>query len=152
VKRLLALIAVITVFASASSAGEETPIYPLSLDLSSETTAEAAASLLRDDGWEVETAEDNLSLSAKRDEATLEMSWLDKTYLRDVTYAESWDDSWKCKDRLAEWVEWFKLVNGKPMLDTETFHYWNIPGMEIWFEVTESGGGAATLTCSITFL
>jgi hypothetical protein len=148
VNKLLVLITVLPVLA----AGGETPIYPLSLDLSGETTAEAAASLLTDDGWEVVTAEDNLSLSATRDEATLKLSWFDENYLRDVTYTELWDDSWKCKDRLAEWVDWFKLVNGKAMVDTETFHYWNIPGMEIWFEVTESGGGSATLACSLTFL
>ncbi|HUT99055.1 MAG TPA: hypothetical protein VM054_08265 [bacterium] len=150
--RLLLLIAVFSVLASASRAGEETPVYPLCLDLSIETTSEGAASLLREDGWEVSTAENNLSLDASRDGATLTLGWLDETYLRDVTYTEPWDDAWKCKDRLAEWVEWFRLLNGKPMVDTETFHYWNIPGMEVWFEITEAGGGAATLTCSITFL
>ncbi|MCX7022132.1 MAG: hypothetical protein NTW26_07675 [bacterium] len=73
-KRLLLLIAVFPVLTSASRAGEEIPVYPLSLDL-----------------W-------------------------------------------------------------KPMVDSETFHYWNIPGMEVWFEITEASGGAATLTCCITFL
>ncbi|OGD72467.1 MAG: hypothetical protein A2Y64_05320 [Candidatus Coatesbacteria bacterium RBG_13_66_14] len=146
------LIAVISALASASRAGEEIPVYPLGLDLSSETTSEGVASLLREEGWDVSTAEDSLSLSAERTGATLTMSWLDATYLRDVTYTEPWDDAWNCKERFAEWVEWFRFINGKPMVDTETFHYWNIPGMEVWFEITETGGGAATLTCSITFL
>jgi hypothetical protein len=148
VKRLLLLIAVFPVLA----AGEQTQIYPLDLGLASETTAEEAASLLRGEGWEVETAEDDLSLSASRDGATFDLSWLDETYLRDATYTELWDDAWECQERFTEWVEWFRLMNGKPMVESETFRYWNIPGMEVWFEITESEGGAATLTCSFTFL
>lgn len=146
--RLLLLIAVFSVLASA----EEIPIYPMGLDLTIETTAEGAASLLREDGWVVQTAEDNLSLDATRDGATLSLGWLDETYLRDVTYTELWDDAWKCKDRYTEWLDWFILMNGRPMVEDETFRYWNIPGMEVWFEITEAADGAATLTFSITFI
>ena|GEM_PF-4776104 len=132
--------------------GEKPPIYPLDLDLFSENTAEEVASLLREEGWEVEIAEDNLSLDASRDGATLALGWLEVTYLRDVTYTEHWDDAWECKDRFTEWVDWYTLMNGKSMVDSETFHYWNLPGLEVWFEITETGGGAATLTCSLTYL
>jgi hypothetical protein len=148
VKRLLLLVVVLPALAAA----EEALVYPLGLDLVSETTAEEVASLLRGDGWEVTTAEDDLSLDASRDGETLTLNWLDANYLRDVTYTEQWDDAFEAKDRYEEWLEWFKLINGKPMVESETFHYWNLPGMEVWFEITDSEGGAAVLTCSLTFL
>lgn len=148
VKRLLPLIVIVSLFA----AEEEMPLYPLGLDMVNETILEEIGSLLRDEGWETEAAEDNLSLRAERGSETLELVWLDETYLKEVTYTELWDDAWEGKDCYDEWLAWLKTIYRRPLVDDETFHYWKQAGEEIWIEVVESSSGTATLTYSLNFL
>jgi hypothetical protein len=147
-KRFLPLVMI----PAALAAEEETPIYPCGLELENDTTLEEVGSLLRADGWETETSDDELCLLAERADAELVCCWLDENYLEEVTYTELWEDGWAGKDRYGEWLEWLTLIHEKPMVDDETFHYWNLPGMEVWIEITEGTGGAATLTYSLTFL
>ena len=147
-KRLLPLIVLVSAFA----AEEEMPLYPLGLGMANETILEEIGSLLRDEGWETEAAEDNLGLRAERGCETLELVWLDETYLKEVIYTELWDDAWEGMDRYREWLTWLDTAYDEPMVDDETFHYWMRPGEEIWIEVVESSIGTATLTFSLTFL
>lgn len=146
-KRLLPLIIISTAFAY-----WETPIYPLELDLENETTLEEVESLLSTEGWETEVPDEGLSLHAVREGAEITFSWLDETFLQEVSYSEFWDDAWDAEEGYAVWVEWMKNVIGKPMVDDETFHYWKESGEEIWVEFTEIPDGTATLTFSLTFL